>query len=105
MREDIIICASLQAFELVLSRALKNDRSNWRLQFPGAAAGPQPFLQTVEDLLWLLLRTPRPEQDFQASLVPICGHRYVVCTRNLNTSVVLSVVVYDVDAIVYAISL
>lgn len=41
----------------------------------------------------------------QASLVPICGHRYVVCTRNLNTSVVLSVVVHDVDATVYANSL
>jgi hypothetical protein len=41
----------------------------------------------------------------QASLVPICGHRYVVCTRKLNTSAVLSVVVYDIDAIVYANSL
>lgn len=41
----------------------------------------------------------------QASLVPICGHRYVVCARRLNTSVVLSVVVGDVDAIVYANSL
>ena len=41
----------------------------------------------------------------QASLVPICGHRYVVCTRKLNTSAVLSVVVDDVDAIVYANSL
>lgn len=40
-----------------------------------------------------------------ATLVPICGHRYVVCTRKLNTSVVLSIVVQDVDAIVYADSL
>ena len=60
---------TLQAFELVLSRALKNDRTDWRLQFPGAAAGPQLFLHTVEDLLWLLLRTPRPEQDFQQLFV------------------------------------
>jgi hypothetical protein len=41
----------------------------------------------------------------QSSLVPICGHRYVVCTRKLNTSAVLSVVVHDIDAIVYANSL
>jgi hypothetical protein len=41
----------------------------------------------------------------QASLVPICGHRYVVCTRKLNTSAVVSVVVNDVDAVVYANSL
>lgn len=41
----------------------------------------------------------------QASLLPIFGHRYVVCTRKLNTSAVLSIVVDDVDAIVYANSL
>jgi hypothetical protein len=45
------------------------------------------------------------EQGFdlsaQSDLVPIFGHRYVVCTSNLNTSVVLSIVVHDVDAIVY----
>lgn len=45
------------------------------------------------------------EQGFdlsaQAALVPIFGHRYVVCTSNLNSSVVLSIVVHDVDAIVY----
>jgi hypothetical protein len=45
------------------------------------------------------------EQGFDlptgAGLVPIYGHRYVVCTSNLNSSVVLSVVVHDVDAIVY----
>lgn len=40
-----------------------------------------------------------------AGLVPICGQRYVVCTRKLNTSVVLSIVVNDVDAVVYANSL
>jgi len=45
----------LQAFELALSRAL-NQR--WSFQFPGAAAGPQFFLRTVEDLLWLLLIQP-----------------------------------------------
>jgi hypothetical protein len=31
--------------------------------------GPQLFLQTVEDLLWLLLRTPRPEQNFRRLFV------------------------------------
>jgi hypothetical protein len=41
----------------------------------------------------------------QASLVPVCGHRYLVCTRKLNTSAVLSVVVHDVDAIVFGNSL
>ena len=45
------------------------------------------------------------EQGFelspQADLVPIFGHRYVVCTSNLKSSVVLSIVVHDVDAIVY----
>jgi hypothetical protein len=41
----------------------------------------------------------------QASLVPVCGHHYVVCTRKLNTSAVLSIIVHDIDAIVYANSL
>jgi len=41
----------------------------------------------------------------EAGLVPIYGHRYVVCTSNLNHSVVLSIVVHDTDAIVYGKSL
>jgi hypothetical protein len=41
----------------------------------------------------------------QASLDPVCGHRYLVCTRKLNTSAVLSVVVHAVDAIVFGNSL
>jgi hypothetical protein len=41
----------------------------------------------------------------QASLIPVCGHRYVVCTQKLNTSAVLSIVVHDVDAIVFGDSL
>jgi hypothetical protein len=49
------------------------------------------------------------EQGFdlpaQAGLVPVFGHRYVVCASNLNRSVVLSIVVHDVDAIVYGNSL
>lgn len=49
------------------------------------------------------------EQGFdlptQADLVPIYADRYVVCTSNLNNSVVLSIVVHAVDAIVYANSL
>ena len=49
------------------------------------------------------------EQGFElpaeARLVPIYGHRYVVCTSNLNSSVVLSVVLKDTDAIVYGNSL
>jgi len=45
------------------------------------------------------------ELPAEASLVPIYGHRYVVCTSNLNSSVVLSVVLKDTDAIVYGNSL
>jgi len=41
----------------------------------------------------------------EAALVPIYGHRYVVCTSNSDQSVVLSVVVHDTDAIVYGASL
>jgi hypothetical protein len=41
----------------------------------------------------------------QARLVPVFGHRYLLCTRKLNTSVVLSVVVDAVDAIVLGNSL
>jgi hypothetical protein len=41
----------------------------------------------------------------QATLVPIFGHRYLVCMQKLNTSVVLSVVVDEVDAIVFGNSL
>jgi hypothetical protein len=40
-----------------------------------------------------------------SKLVPIYEHRYVVSTPNLNSGVVLSVVVNDVDAIVYGQSL
>jgi hypothetical protein len=40
-----------------------------------------------------------------AKLMPIYGHRYVVCTPDRASSVVLSVVVRDVDAIVFAPSL
>jgi len=40
-----------------------------------------------------------------ANLVPIYAHRYVVCTADLTSSVVLSVVVDHVDAIVYGNSL
>lgn len=49
------------------------------------------------------------EQGFelppQANLVPIYGHRYVVCSSNLDSSVVLSIVGRDTDAVVYANSL
>lgn len=49
------------------------------------------------------------EQGFElsatASLVPIYGHRYLVCTSNLESSVVLSIVVHGTDAIVYGHSL
>lgn len=49
------------------------------------------------------------EQGFalpaDAGFVAICGHRYVLCTADLDSSVVLSIVVNDVDAIVYAKSL
>jgi hypothetical protein len=49
------------------------------------------------------------EQGFtlpvDAKFVPIYGHRYVLCTSDLDSSVVLSIVVDAVDAIVYADSL
>ena len=49
------------------------------------------------------------EQGFElrteADLVPIYGHRYVVCVPNADDSVVLSIVVNDTDAIVYGSSL
>jgi SMI1 / KNR4 family (SUKH-1) len=49
------------------------------------------------------------EQGFelppQAGLVPIFGHRYVVCASNPDCNFVLSIVVNDVDAIVYGNSL
>jgi hypothetical protein len=52
------------------------------------------------------------ELPADAKLIPIYGHRYVICTSNLNNSVVLSIVNLDVseflkeiDAIVYANSL
>jgi hypothetical protein len=48
-----------------------------------AAAGPQLFLQTVEDLLWLLLRTPRPEQDFQRLFVHCLNDTVVRMPRRL----------------------
>jgi hypothetical protein len=41
----------------------------------------------------------------EANLVPIYSHRYVVCTSNLDSSPVLSIVVKDTDAIVYGSSL
>jgi hypothetical protein len=49
------------------------------------------------------------EQGFElaaeASLVPIFSHRYLVCTSNLDSCAVLSIVVNAVDAIVYGDSL
>lgn len=49
------------------------------------------------------------DQDFdlspEARLVPFYGHRYVVCTPNLDQSTVLSIYVPSVDAIVYGNSL
>jgi hypothetical protein len=41
----------------------------------------------------------------EAGLVPIYGHRYLVCTSSLSCSVVLSIVVHSTDAIVYEKSL
>ena len=55
------------------------------------------------------IATDLREQGFdlpaEADLVPIDGHRYVVCTSDLNSSVVLSILVHSTDAIVYANSL
>jgi hypothetical protein len=45
------------------------------------------------------------ELPIQASLMPFFGHRYVVCTPDVDSSVVLSIVVNSTDAIVYGSSL
>ncbi len=45
------------------------------------------------------------ELPAEASLVPVYFHRYLVCTTDLNSSVVLSIVVNATDAIVYGNSL
>lgn len=45
------------------------------------------------------------ELDAKANLVPIFAPRYVVSSPNLDSSIALSIVVQDVDAIVYADSL
>lgn len=55
------------------------------------------------------IRADLADQGFDlasdAGLIPIFGHRYVVCARDPTSSVVLSIVVDDTDAIVYANSL
>ena len=51
------------------------------------------------------LATQGFDLDEDASFVPIYAHRYVVCTQNLSTSVVVSIVVNDIDAVVYGDSL
>ena len=45
------------------------------------------------------------ELPAEAGLVPVYIHRYLVCTTDLNSSVVLSIVVNATDAIVYGNSL
>jgi len=62
-------------------------------------------VQENRDDVTLDLATQGFHLPAQAVLVPVYGHRYVVCTRKLNTSAVLSVIVDDVDAIVFANSL
>lgn len=51
------------------------------------------------------IATDLAEQGFELSadarLVPFFSHRYLVCTVNPDSSVVLSIVVHDTDAIVY----
>jgi hypothetical protein len=67
--------------------------------------------QRIEDLResWDEIVRDLAEQGFnlpaEAKLVPIYAHRYVVCTSNLDCSVVLSIVVHSTDAIVYGKSL
>jgi len=41
----------------------------------------------------------------EANLVPVFAHRYIVCSSNLDSSVVLSIIAHATDAIVYANSL
>jgi len=45
------------------------------------------------------------ELPAEANLVPIYSQRYVVCASNLDSSVVLSIVINDTDAVVYGDSL
>ncbi len=45
------------------------------------------------------------ELPAEASVVPVYSHRYLVCTTDLSSSVVLSIVVNATDAIVYGNSL
>lgn len=55
------------------------------------------------------IRSDLADQGFElpldAALVPIFAYRYVVCSSNPDSSVVLSIVVHDTDAVVYANSL
>jgi len=51
------------------------------------------------------LRKQGFELTSEAALVPIFVHRYLVCTSDLDLSVVLSIVVHSTDAIVYGHSL
>lgn len=51
------------------------------------------------------LRNQGFDLSTEADLVPIYGHRYVLCTSNLNHSVVLSIVVHSIDTVVYGKSL
>ncbi|HXM13663.1 MAG TPA: SMI1/KNR4 family protein [Candidatus Eremiobacteraceae bacterium] len=84
------------------------------LEWVGVYSYPRD-LKIVKDMIELI-RSSRgdiardlAEQGFElraeANLVPIYEHRYVVCVPNADSSVVLSIVVHDTDAIVYGASL
>jgi hypothetical protein len=47
------------------------------------------------------LRSQGFDLPSDAALVPIYGHRYIICTSDPDQSMVLSVVVHETDAIVY----
>ena len=124
----------IEEYESVLSTRFPNDFRSFLLEMNGtdlptlnvnAPAGSQresvgvySYPRDIEIVKTLVerIRTSEHEiisdlagQGFQltveASLVPIYGHRYVVCTPDLSRSTVLSIIVHDADAIVYGNSL
>jgi hypothetical protein len=124
----------IEEYESVLSSHFPNDLRSFLLEMNGTdlpelnvnapagsqreSAGVYSYPRDIEIVKTLVERTRTSKDEIisdlawqgfdlteEASLVPIYGHRYVVCTPDLNSSTVLSIVVHDTDAIVYGNSL
>jgi hypothetical protein len=71
----------------------------------------EPVKEGIEHLRSTLteIRSDLAQQGFalplHANLVPIYAHRYLVCSSNPDSSVVLSIVVHATDAVVFGDSL